>query len=749
MNNNLNNVMGGLEGMRLQNSISAVNAARLGTPSPMTELAGLLEGLKINNQKRNTTPIRSILYPKIQKTKKNRYEVRKNIRKTGINLEERRLQRMRLANTLRKKKRASELQKKRFFFTTNQDTSPFNNLAAAPNNVTITEPEIAPIETTAVEPTPLPEITKPKGTKTAMSTIIRQQNLRPTTLKQRLRPRNTSGRVITPASTTSTRTNTRRTPIKTAAIKRVPPQPKPKVVEEKPAVTPARTTIVTRRVPKTPNARFIHKEGAVRSPLTGLVASTARTVEKAKRNLEIQEEKQRQEELARKLYYSQLVMIRDILKDVHYIKRQSDFVLGEIQIDSPKKSAAFKEAQNTITKQIVALQELARQIKWDIKAQKEIKTLQKKAHKLQADIEALRNQLSKYLGGKPLPELVKNTATEFGNMVESLEHLTRDQFEQVSNVHKQCREVLGAPAANQLCWLCGFPLKGLIGMEGIVIKTEMLDKPTCEHVLPIKLAIGLTGLWEDQKEAIGGKGISAKAESDLLHSEQEYAHNYCNQIKNKVFFLSLPYPVANNSSDLKSFCRIIVNENKINELLDNLYTGYLGGKQDSFVERRGARRNEIYKNLVAAQIAVSGSSPGAWKERQRDLIIQKMNRMIRQIQVADDCFGDSSQKGRYYATWRNRTQRGRAIKKINPNVHTTGSPKFMNLPRTSSQMELRGLAAAPSALLPEDEEEAVVMTTSQMTESDRNMNNMNENKNRSGANGSGANGSGIGMNFNL
>ena len=148
-------------------------------------------------------------------------------------------------------------------------------------------------------------------------------------------------------------------------------------------------------------------------------------------------------------------------------------------------------------------------------------------------------------------------------------NVPRGQISTIAN-EVQCQTMIGPFNKGDLCWLCGFPI-GVI-KENKIVKhvNEYMDSNVCEHVIPIHLASVLTGIVDSdirQREQV------SILEERLLHSEYEYAHHYCNYVKNDFSFLSIPYGtnqplhLTNNPDQenivLENLCNIQVNNSRI------------------------------------------------------------------------------------------------------------------------------------------------------------------------------------------
>jgi hypothetical protein len=200
-----------------------------------------------------------------------------------------------------------------------------------------------------------------------------------------------------------------------------------------------------------------------------------------------------------------------------------------------------------------------------------------------------------------------------------------------ADVHVQCSSVLGPFfKGNNVCWLCGFPI--FCFADAVLMRnTErtpeayawfrgrgvnqfpsqvnfenngnlIMDKNTCEHILNIKLAAGTLGLWV---EAINGRlhpGWQA-----ILAAEYQWAHNYCNYMKNDLTFLSLPKGRAD-------FSRLYVNRGKIERFLRTLPNDTYGESRISLtyrppVDHTFSTNNPVQASLYMMAIATRGVDP--------------------------------------------------------------------------------------------------------------------------------------------
>lgn len=222
---------------------------------------------------------------------------------------------------------------------------------------------------------------------------------------------------------------------------------------------------------------------------------------------------------------------------------------------------------------------------------------------------------------------------------------TRKEYER-HKVEEQCRLVLGPPNAERTCWLCGFPigkwakLNAETDGEKVYMKSPMLDRPVCEHVLPVKLGHGVLELLYLARDPIS---------ESLLHTEYEYAHNHCNYIKNATYFATLPL-------DATDFCELSLNEEKVDNVLERIfYDERKGSSQSSVVSIFYKGKWLTFPNPVQAycfsnNIAAFTKDRDAyfetvWAPYAKRIILAKMDRVIKYIKKADSCDSDAAGAG--------------------------------------------------------------------------------------------------------
>lgn len=273
-------------------------------------------------------------------------------------------------------------------------------------------------------------------------------------------------------------------------------------------------------------------------------------------------------------------------------------------------------------------------------------------------------------------------------------NVPRGQISTIAN-EVQCQTMIGPFNKGDLCWLCGFPI-GVI-KENKIVKhvNEYMDSNVCEHVIPIHLASVLTGIVDSD---IRQRKQVSFLEERLLHSEYEYAHHYCNYVKNDFSFLSIPYGtnqtlhLTNNPDQqnllLENLCNIQVNNARILAFLSKLYFTWYGTPQtgahttnqydssilttdDSvfpnpvqFHVYNGTPSSQLVKvengeisylsgdgdNIILYTIPFNetdiNSTFQTWYFNQYAKIMEKMIRVVRYIKEADDCENKDNSKGR-------------------------------------------------------------------------------------------------------
>ena len=284
---------------------------------------------------------------------------------------------------------------------------------------------------------------------------------------------------------------------------------------------------------------------------------------------------------------------------------------------------------------------------------------------------------------------------------------TRNEIEE-AGVLEQCERVILPPESGKsICWLCGFPIQGIgIPEAGSNLYwSQYLDSAVCEHVLPVRLAGVITGLYYPHG------GIARVGDAHLLHSVYEYSHHLCNLAKSDEWFLSKP-----NKAN-PSYCDLVVNPEKINRFLEYLFyytVSPIGRYPLTYVERDGvmesltvdrhesgiftiqenkARRvfeNNVQYYVYRAFRKDEGDTDlermrSEWKQEQFSLIEEKTNRLIKKIKEADGCSSEE-QGGLYSATMRALTeleQKGRIERLPGPSRPIFArSPSINNIARS-------------------------------------------------------------------
>ncbi len=246
----------------------------------------------------------------------------------------------------------------------------------------------------------------------------------------------------------------------------------------------------------------------------------------------------------------------------------------------------------------------------------------------------------------PLPR----SPSELGLYLKAFtEEHTRGKY----NKHKvsfQCEAVLGPVKGTvRTCWLCGFPIQHLTylrdrtGKPVFNIATPMLDKATCDHVLPVKLAhaiLELLYITEDPKHPA------------LLHTEYEYAHNFCNIYKSDEYFVSLPL----GSRDL---CSLEIKDDILNRILKRIFYKVRGtpeSSQFSGITTEYGGKTLFFPNIVQAYCFTSdpeaflASKKRFFEERWfpsiKAMIVRKVENIIQYVKEADGCL--TPEQGRLF-----------------------------------------------------------------------------------------------------
>lgn len=281
-----------------------------------------------------------------------------------------------------------------------------------------------------------------------------------------------------------------------------------------------------------------------------------------------------------------------------------------------------------------------------------------------------------------LPPRRTNTQLAY-SLVTHTESGKRKSYEP-HNVHFQCQTVLGKfDHATHICWLCGFPIEQLLA-KGYTLDNPMLDKATCEHVLPVKLGHGVLEILYLMRE----QPLYEK----LLHTEYEYAHNHCNYIKGDEYFITLPL----GSTD---FCNLAIHEKRIDDILGHIFYSARGGghsnsKQSSLVKT--VYKDKKYSLANPVQAYCFSANPEEflenynavkrnWATHMKKLIMEKMRRLIGYIKEVDHCIEKNNiEKGKHYSAFVNRLKTGipalpKGKRSALPGKVTTRRPSISNI----------------------------------------------------------------------
>lgn len=267
--------------------------------------------------------------------------------------------------------------------------------------------------------------------------------------------------------------------------------------------------------------------------------------------------------------------------------------------------------------------------------------------------------------------------TGFAEAVIKSQGLKRGDLEDESKVMNQCQAVLseindlnypiqldtrfGQYRGFATCWLCGFPVGHTSFLKYLQAKprpqiipiqslefaawtfqyktsalstsgrkrvrkdpnNDVFDRATCEHVLPIKLAVGTLGLALE-----GGHQTSLGLD---VHSEYEYAHNYCNYVKNNSYFVSIPLNQTN-------FDNMTINTNKVIEFINTL-VDKARGADSTFMDGRVKINGNLFANIVQGYLYITHNFNDqaivTYKNSIANAIVQRTQRMIDHIQQID------------------------------------------------------------------------------------------------------------------
>jgi hypothetical protein len=245
-------------------------------------------------------------------------------------------------------------------------------------------------------------------------------------------------------------------------------------------------------------------------------------------------------------------------------------------------------------------------------------------------------------------------------------HDTRNLYEKHS-VPFQCEVVLGPVGKNRTCWLCGFPIAHLTSLKDAAgnrifqmpivggQENTVMDRGVCEHVLPVKLGHGILELLYLTKDPTYEK---------LLHTEYEYAHNFCNMYKSDEYFVTLP-------EDSTNFCDLDIKEEVLDEVLRRIFytrRGSKGSKQSSLVTARHKGQVLEFPNPVQAYCFSTNTAEfladpdkfyrEKWFPKTKAMILEKMNRVIAYVKEADNCEANNNTKGSHFRGFETRLREG-------------------------------------------------------------------------------------------
>jgi hypothetical protein len=247
---------------------------------------------------------------------------------------------------------------------------------------------------------------------------------------------------------------------------------------------------------------------------------------------------------------------------------------------------------------------------------------------------------------------------------------TRKNIEEES-VQAQCDAILGPAFPGTLCWLCGFPIQGLRErVPETYIYSVYLDSPVCEHVLPVRLAKIITGLYNPY-------ALGPVENTEILHSVYEYAHHLCNMAKSDEYFISKPLDSGDN------WCGLVVNEEKIRVYLNNLYRyirsplppqrpihkGVVDRHESGIFESTVSGYQRRYDNNVQVYVNDAfGTNVERWKSEQFARIREKCQSMVNRLKERDGC--ETNSPGNYYRASLNAldeiTRHGRVLPRFGP-----------------------------------------------------------------------------------
>jgi hypothetical protein len=268
-------------------------------------------------------------------------------------------------------------------------------------------------------------------------------------------------------------------------------------------------------------------------------------------------------------------------------------------------------------------------------------------------------------------EKLFRSPSELGrHLQEYTKHDTRKLYEQ-HNVSFQCEAVLGPFSKGRTCWLCGFPIEHLSSLkdssgnyvfrfDGKRTQNKMLDRGVCEHVLPVKLGHGILELLQLEEKVPGENPALDK----LLHTEYEFAHNYCNFIKTDEYFVTLPL----GSTD---FCNLQLKDDILDQVLSQIFhkqRGSKGSQQSSLVWTNHGGEKLEFKNIVQAYCFTMNTKAykedpekvfkEVWFPKVKARIVDKINRVISYVKEADNCLTTNNTRGSHFRGFQKRLEEG-------------------------------------------------------------------------------------------
>ncbi len=247
-------------------------------------------------------------------------------------------------------------------------------------------------------------------------------------------------------------------------------------------------------------------------------------------------------------------------------------------------------------------------------------------------------------------------------------HDTRKLYEK-HTAPFQCEAVIGPVGKNRTCWLCGFPIEHLAALKDAAgnyvfefdaqkdsgEQEKLMDRGVCEHVLPVKLGFGILELFVITKDPLFEK---------LLHTEYEYAHNYCNFVKSNEYFVTLPLGSTN-------FCDLDIKHEIIDEILRQIFYNKQGSAHSSrsTVVRTNYKGTLLeFPNIVQAYCFTNDTKQfladrdayfrDVWAPRAKMIIEKKINRVISYVKEIDNCTKENETKGSHFSLFKPRLKKG-------------------------------------------------------------------------------------------